>query len=232
MSLESAARLTEALLALALLQQSLEHLRGSRPERALFVARMALCGLVLFGAAFTWPWVGLIGLVGLAGLSLLILKRFQGPYNGGSDRMGLLALWCLTLSRLAPTPALAELALGYLGLQLMLSYFISGGVKIVNPDWRSGQALADVFRFSAYPVSEDLRRLADRPRLLLALSWAVMLFELAFPLTLLSRESLIVGLVIAGTFHLANACLFGLNRFFWTWLSVYPAILWLQARLV
>lgn len=232
MTLESAARLTEALLALALIQQSLEHLSGPRADRPLFLARIALCGLVLVGAASPWPWVGLVGLTGLAGLSLLILRRYQGPYNGGSDRMGLLALWCLTLSRLAPTPALQELVFGYLGLQLMLSYFISGGVKVVNPEWRDGRALADVFRFSAYPVSEDLRRLADRPRLLLVMSWAVMLFELAFPLSLLSRESLIVGLVIAGTFHLANASLFGLNRFFWTWLSVYPAILWLQARVV
>lgn len=232
MTLDAASRLTEGLLALALLQQSLEHLNGPRADRPLFLARMALCGLVIVGAVSPWPLVALAGLVGLAGLSLLILQRFQGPYNGGSDRMGLLALWCLTLSRLAPTPALAELFFGYLGLQLMLSYVISGGVKIVNPDWRSGQALADVFRFSAYPVSEDLRRWADRPRVLLAMSWAVMLFELAFPLTLLSRESLIVGLVIAATFHLANACLFGLNRFFWTWLSVYPAILWLQARVV
>ena len=38
-------------------------------------------------------------------------------------------------------------------------------------------------------------------------------------------------LAVAATFHLANACLFGLNRFFWTWLAVYPAILWLQDRL-
>jgi len=232
MTLENAARLTEALLALALIQQSLEHLNGPRADRPLFLARIGLCGLVILGAVSPWPGVDLVGLLGLAGLSLLILQRFQGPYNGGSDRMGLLALWCLTLSRLMPTPALQELVFGYLGLQLMLSYFISGWVKVVNPEWRSGRALADVFRFSAYPVSEDLRRLADRPRLLLAMSWAVMLFELAFPLTLLSRETLIAGLVIAGTFHLANAWLFGLNRFFWTWLSVYPAILWLQARVV
>lgn len=232
MSLESAARLTEIFLALALIQQSLEHLAGPRADRALFLTRLGLCGLVIIGALSPWPAVGLVGLIGLAGLSLLILQRFQGPYNGGSDRMGLLALWCLTLSRLAPTPALAELAFGYLGLQLMLSYVVSGWVKVVNPEWRDGRALADVFRFSAYPVSEDLRRWADRPRVLLAMSWAVMLFELAFPLTLLSRESLIVGLVIAATFHLANAWLFGLNRFFWTWLSVYPAILWLQARVV
>lgn len=225
MDLQAAARLTEILLALALIQQSLEHLTRFRNEQALFGARIALCLLVLAGIAAPWP------LVGLAGLSVLILYRFEGPYNGGSDRMGLLALWCLTASRLLPTPALQELAFGYLGAQLILSYFISGGVKIVNPDWRSGRALADVFRFSAYPVSENLRAFAERPRLLLAMSWAVMGFELIFPLTLLWKPALIAGLAVAGIFHLANACLFGLNRFFWTWLAVYPAILWLQARL-
>jgi hypothetical protein len=224
MSLALAQRLTEVLLCLALIQQSLEHLPSR--DRLLFGARIVLCGLAVAGLAAPWP------LVALAALSLVILWRFQGPYNGGSDRMGLLALWCLALSRLLPTPALKELAFGYLGAQLMLSYVISGWVKIINPDWRSGRALRDVFQFSAYPVAEDLRRLADRPRLLATMSWAVMLFELAFPLTLLSRPTLIAGLVVAGAFHLANACLFGLNRFFWTWLSVYPAIWWLQGRLV
>lgn len=226
MSLETAARFSEILLSLALIQQSLEHLRGGRDEQILFLTRIGLCGLVIAGLASPWP------LVALAGLSLLILQRFQGPYNGGSDRMGLLALWCLTLSRLMPSLALRELVFGYLAAQLVLSYVISGGVKIVNPDWRSGRALRDVFQFSAYPVAENLRRLAERPRLLRAMSWAVMLFELAFPLALASRVSLVVALGIAASFHLANACLFGLNRFFWTWLAVYPAILWLQARLV
>lgn len=225
MNLETAARLTEVLLALALIQQSLEHLRAGRSERVLFGARTALCLLLIVGIAPPWP------LAALAGLSLAILWRFQGPYNGGSDRMGLLALWCLTLSRLMPALPWREVIFGYLGVQLVLSYVISGGVKLANPDWRSGRALGDVFRFSAYPVSEDLRRWADRPRVLLAMSWAVIAFELAFPLTLLSRETLIVGLGIAASFHLANAALFGLNRFFWTWLAVYPAILWLQDRL-
>jgi hypothetical protein len=63
------------------------------------------------------------------------------------------------------------------------------------------------------------------------MSWAVMLFELAFPLTLVSQASLAAGLTVAALFHLANACLFGLNRFFWTWVATYPAILWLQDRL-
>jgi hypothetical protein len=224
MSFDTAVRLTEVLLALALIQQSLEHLTAHSSERLLFGLRTALCLAVIAGVAAPWP------LVGLAGLSLAILWRFQGPYNGGADRMGLLALWCLVGARLAPTQPWREVLFGYLGVQLMLSYFISGWVKVVNPDWRSGRALRDVFQFSAYPVSEDLRRWADRPRTLRAMSWAVMGFELAFPLTLVSQRSLAAGLAIAALFHLANAGLFGLNRFFWTWLAVYPAILWLQGR--
>ena len=57
-----------------------------------------------------------------------------------------------------------------------------------------------------------------------------MLFELLFPLSLLTASSLYVALVIAASFHLANACLFGLNRFFWIWIAAYPSLLWLQQR--
>jgi hypothetical protein len=226
MTLDAAQRLTEILLSLAFIQQACEHLRSHPADRPLYAARIVLCVLVVAGLARPWP------LAALALTSLPVLHRFQGPYNGGSDRMGLLALWCLTLSELLPVPAWREIAFGYLGAQLVLSYFISGYVKLKNPDWRSGRALAQVFAFSAYPVAEDLRSLAARPRLLAAMSWAVMLFEAAFPLSLAAQPALIAALAVAALFHLANACLFGLNRFFWTWLAVYPALLWLQGRLV
>jgi hypothetical protein len=122
-------------------------------------------------------------------------------------------------------------AFGYLAAQLTLSYFISGWVKIINPDWRGGVALRDVFSFSAYPVGENLRGWADHPGLLRVMSWAVMGFELLFPLCLISRPALIVGLAVAAMFHFANACLFGLNRFFWIWLAAYPSLIWFQERL-
>jgi hypothetical protein len=225
MSLSLAIRATEILLALAFLQQSIEHMYAPRDEQRLFCLRIMLSVLLIFG--FESQWVCLT----LCILSLFILKRFQGPYNGGCDRMSLLILYCLCLFYFMPTLGWQEVVFGYLALQLMLSYFIAGWVKIVNPEWRSGQALQDVFRFSAYPVSESLRILADRPKLLYVMSWAVMLFEVLFPFTLLTQTTLIIGLAIAATFHFANACLFGLNRFFWIWLAAYPSILWLQARL-
>ena len=225
MTLDVAIRWTEILLALAVIQQSAEHLGRFRDERVLFGVRIVLCGLIIASVGGPWP------LAGLALLSLIILGRFQGPYNGGSDRMGLLALWCLLLAQVLPTERGREIAFGYLGAQLVLSYFIAGWVKLLNPDWRKGQALRQVFAFSVYPVSESVRGWAQRPAIIMAMSWAVILFEIAFPLTLVSQGTLIAGLAIAAAFHLANACLFGLNRFFWTWLAAYPAILWLQGRL-
>jgi hypothetical protein len=222
MSLDLALRLTEILLALAFLQQGAEHLRS---DRLLFLPRIVLGALLLAG--FQAQWVCLALVVN----GLFILRRFQGPYNGGSDRMGLLILCCLCLALFMPAPRWQEYAFGYLALQLVLSYFISGWVKIANPEWRSGRALQDVFLFSAYPAGENLRALAERPRLLCAASWAVMLFELMFPLALLSHTALIAGLAIATSFHLANACLFGLNRFFWIWIAAYPSLFWLQQRI-
>lgn len=221
MTLDEAIRLTEILLAIAFIQQSLEHLCD---ERALFAPRLALSALLLPGIQAPWVCLGLVV------LGLLMLKRFQGPYNGGSDRMSLLILCCLTLALFLPSTRAKELVFGYMALQVVLSYFIAGWVKIVNPQWRQGRALQDVFLFSAYPVSEALRAWADRPRRLMAASWTVMVFELTFPFALATQPTLIAALAIAGVFHLANTYLFGLNRFFWIWAASWPSLLWLQAR--
>lgn len=223
MQLELAIRLTEIVLAFAFLQQSMEHVCNVTEQR-LFLPRAVLSIMLLMGFATQ------VACLALVVNALFILKRFQGPYNGGSDRMGLLILCCLCVAEFSPVQWGQEVALGYLAVQLLLSYFIAGWVKIVNPDWRTGRALQDVFLFSAYPASERLRQLANWPKLLCAASWAVMLLELLFPFALLTHATLIAALVLAAIFHFANACLFGLNRFFWVWLAAYPSILWLQAR--
>lgn len=226
MSLEMALRVTEILLAVAFLQKSSEHFQAPQEERYLFWGRGVLSVLLMVG--LQTPWVCLA----LVMHALWVLHRFQGPYNGGSDRMSLLVLCCLCLAQWMPTLQGKEYVFAYLAVQLVLSYFMAGWVKIVNPEWRNGQALRDVFRFSTYPVSESLRGWAEHPRILGVMSWAVMGFELVFPLALLTQAALIVGLGVAALFHLANACLFGFNRFFWCWLAAYPSLLWLQQRLV
>ena len=226
MTLDTALRLTEVLLGLAFAQQSIEHIKLYPNEHSLFIPRLLLSVLLILGFQSNWV-VSLLLIYGLA-----ILHRFQGPYNGGADRMGLLILCCLCLVHFAPTPRWQEIAFGYLAIQLILSYFISGWVKVVNRDWRSGLALSDVFQFSAYPVSEQLRLLVKYPNFILFISWAVIIFELLFPFSVFSSTSLVLALIIAALFHFANACLFGLNRFFWIWIAAYPSILWFQYRIV
>ncbi|WP_254695190.1 hypothetical protein [Leisingera sp. NJS201] len=151
MSLEMALRMTEILLALAFLQQSAEHLAGFRNEQVIYGHRLVLSGFLLFGIAT--PWM----LLGLLGLGLMILQRFQGPYNGGSDKMSLLVLCCLTAARWLPSEQWQEYAFAYLAGQLVICYFISGQVKIVNP---SGVPAARFRTFSASPPTRSARTCA------------------------------------------------------------------------
>lgn len=226
MMLDQAVRLAEIILAVAYIQQSVEYLGGLRFEKVIGLLRIILSIGLLLGAQPVYMEAGLLLLAGS------MLYRFRGPYNGGSDAMSILILLCLFLSHIALTPLWREVALGYLAFQLTFSYFQSGYIKVINRDWRSGQALTDVFAFTAYPVSQYARQWAQSPRLMLGMSWAVILFELLFPLSLLNQFALLGALAIATLFHLANACLFGLNRFFWIWPAAYPVIIWFQHRLL
>lgn len=226
MMLELAVRLAEIILGFAIFQQSVEFMRGQLPEKTLGFIRAVLAILLMLGLQ------PLLIESALLVTALILIRQFQGPYNGGSDTMTVLVLLCLWLSHIAPTRYWQEIALGYLAVQLVISYFQSGWVKVVNPEWRSGRALQQVFALSAYPVSENVRCWAGRPQVLLAMSWSVMVFELFFPLVLFNQTLLIVALGIAALFHLANACLFGLNRFFWIWPTAFPVIIWFQSRLM
>lgn len=226
MSFDVALRLTEIMLALALAQQSLEHLAKPRDGRGLFSVRLVLCLALLTGIGAPWAMAGLFL------CELALLRRFQGVYNGGSSKMSVLIVTCIFAAHIAPDRDWQELAMAYLAAQLILSYFVSGYIKIIKHEWRSGAALCDVFRYSAYPVSERLRIWADRPRVLWGMSWGVMGFEVVFPLTILHPVALCVGLIVAGSFHLSNALFFGLNRFFWIWLCAYPSLIWFQGRIL
>lgn len=226
MNIELAQRLSEILIGFAIFQQSLESLRASSVEKYIALIRAPLAILLMLGffPAF------LLGV--LMGASLLLIWRFRGPYNGGSDTMSLLVLLCLWLAQLAPSRFWQEIALGYLALQLVLCYFQAGWVKLINPEWRTGKALCEVFAFTAYPVTESLRMWADYPRRLFFISWLVIIGELLFPFALIHSAVLWTALVFMGVFHLANALLFGLNRFFWSWLAAYPILVWFQQRLM
>jgi hypothetical protein len=218
MSLELAMRLTELFLAIAFIQQSLEHVFAA--EKKLFWIRIFLSVLLLCNFSTTWICV----LLFINGI--MILNHFQGPYNGGADKITMLTLACLTLAHLAPSLLLQEYAFGYLAMQLIASYFVAGVAKALNPDWWKGKALQDLFAFSIFPAAEKFRDFSTQLLLLRFASVGIIVFELMFPLILISKTFLICGLVLAFVFHLLNVYFFGFNRFVWAWLAAYPSLFW------
>lgn len=224
MTLDLAVRGCEALLGLAVAQQSLEHLATDPRLRPLNLGRLALA--LLLAAGIAPMWCG--GLLLLA--TLAMLERLHGPYNGGSDRMSLLLMAGLVATHGLPPGRAREAALGYVAVQVVASYALAGGIKLANPQWRDGRALRGILAASAYPTRAFMRGWARHTRLLALASWLLLAFELLFPLALLDRRLLGLGLAAAAAFHVANALALGLNRFVWTWLAAYPALWWLQER--
>ncbi len=69
-----------------------------------------------------------------------------------------------------------------------------------------------------------------RPWLARGAAWSMLAFELGAPLALVDRRLAIAIMIWGAGFHLVNAVVFGLNRFLWTWLAAYPALLYWAGR--
>jgi hypothetical protein len=165
----------------------------------LFSYRSTLVVILLqLCAALALPWLDHAAPAWIAfATTLAIAVRFRGSYNGGSDSM----LLVVTLS---------------------LAYLLAGVAKLRDPAWRSGHALAILVELPQYRVP---RRLASLVTSLSRIgSWAILAFEIAFPVVFASPLACTIMLAIGAAFHVANALVFGLNRFLWTWLAAYPAL--------
>jgi hypothetical protein len=188
----------------------------------LFSYRSTLVVILLqLCAALALPWLDHAAPAWIAfATTLAIAVRFRGSYNGGSDSMLLVVTLSLAFARTWPEHA--RIALTYCAVQLVLSYLLAGVAKLRDPAWRSGHALAILVELPQYRVP---RRLASLVTSLSRIgSWAILAFEIAFPVVFASPLACTIMLAIGAAFHVANALVFGLNRFLWTWLAAYPAL--------
>jgi hypothetical protein len=188
---------------------------------------LAALVLVLDGASL--PLVGFL----FAG-TLVILIRWRGAFNGGSDFMTIVVLSGLLIAMVVG--ASGDLALGwragliYIAIHAASSYFISGGIKLLNPEWRSGEALALFLDGGIYGPLSRLSLFWLRP-VAMVCSWAFILWECLVPLAFLDVEFAVVYCAIAGVFHCLVFWYFGLNRFVFAWLAGFPAIIYVAGQL-
>ena len=207
----------------ALVRQGLDMLYRPIPYACMLWLRGALALALMLGHA------GPGSAVVLFVMALLILLRWRGAFNGGSDFMTLVGLTGLLLAHvlgLFTDPANAwRVALWYVAVQSLSSYFVSGWVKLMRPEWRSGRALTVFLDNGVYgPLPHN--SMFRSTRLAMLCSWGFTLWEGLFPLALLDVRLAALFCAIAAVFHFLVFWFFGLNRFFWAWLSTFPAILY------
>lgn len=252
-----AVRALECLTAISLLVQTLEYLRLQPVQRAdglwrwsvqradvahaspalrrlfdwVFGERVHRIHLLLRAGAAASLFVGssTASAVLLLASSVLILIRWRGAFNGGSDFMTIIVLTGLLIAQVGQhvvDPALAwKAGLGYIGLHSITSYFISGAIKLFSREWRNGTALPWFLDGGLYgPLAAD--SLLRRRRIAIACSWAFILWECAAPLALAGPRIAFAFCAIAVVFHWLVFRYFGLNRFFWAWLASHPAIIY------
>ena len=112
-------------------------------------------------------------------------------------------------------------------IQNILSYFIAGVAKVVGPLWRDGSALHLILSTDTYGCQQISIWLQRHLWLSRCLTWSVVFFEILFPLVLfLPLWGMLTILAIGFTFHLGTAYLMGLNTFFFSFVAMYPAVIY------
>ncbi|MBU2666321.1 alpha/beta fold hydrolase [Actinoplanes bogorensis] len=146
--------------------------------------------------------------------------------SDGADQVSFLVQALTTIARAGHRrPAIVDAALWFISLQSVLSYTVSGWAKLPSDTWRSGRALPGITRTFTYGDPQVWQLLSRYPRLTRLAAHGVLAMECAFPLAYAARgRPAPYLLATAGTFHLVNARVMGLGRFFWAFTSTYPAI--------
>ncbi|HTC50203.1 MAG TPA: hypothetical protein VK722_22975 [Candidatus Aquilonibacter sp.] len=160
-------------------------------------------------------------------MAAAFLQLRKGLGNNGSDEMLTLTLISVFIARLFSTSFATNIALCFIALQLSLSYFTAGVIKLGAPLWRDGQSLTALMSTQTFGNERLYRFLANNPQMAILASAAVYGGEIlvAFAPWVPSP----VGLMLLGSglvFHLLVALTMGLNTFLFAFAAAYPAALY------
>lgn len=193
--------------------------RPSNRETIFQLTLMLRLGAALLGVV--QPTQASLGILLIT--SVVLAYRYRGHFNGASDAMSVqVVLACLVASI---WPQFDKACLVYIAIQCVLSYFVAGLSKARYRAWFTGEALTQILKYSNATQPGLMRDwLLKHSSLIVVLSVGVILFECLFPMVIFVPQLVSVFIGLGIIFHLGNFLLFGLNRFFFVWLSTYPAL--------
>lgn len=190
--------------------------------------RLSVAELIIAVASLLFPSGA--NFVLLLFVHLLICIRFRGTFNGGSDQMILVVLAGTSLGYLLKDANWGKFGLIYIAVQVAYAYLRAGFTKLSRQSWRSGRALPEFLSGSPYVDTRALGHwLASRANFSIILSLAVILFEITVWTSGFSALAANFFFCAALAFHFLIYRTFGLNRFFWAWLSAWPSLLYLAS---
>jgi hypothetical protein len=160
-------------------------------------------------------------------VSLLRQYLRNGSYGrDGSDHAVLVEhAMLLTGSAFSKNESIKKGSFLFIGAQGAFSYLASGSVKATSPVWRHGVAFGDSLRTINYGEEKMFKFLTAHPGLRRLGAWSVIASESLFPLVLILPRPLarLASVGMLGM-HAGIARFMGLNRFFWAFAAMHPAI--------
>ncbi|RKQ42459.1 hypothetical protein BXY85_3070 [Roseivirga pacifica] len=140
----------------------------------------------------------------------------------------------ISMQRLFPNSSTLEVAcIWVIAIQCCLVYFENGLTKLKEVKWKQGAAIYNIIRNPLYKSPISRLSILEKSTFLKTVSWSVLIFETAFPISLLGgNASLIIFLGFGLVFHFTNSWILGLGSFFWTFVAAYPAIIFCNQWLI
>jgi hypothetical protein len=165
-------------------------------------------------------------LLGIYALLFLIEVRSRYGHDGADQLAGFVMLG-VGVSGLVPTPLSRAACLLFFSFQACLAYATAGWTKFPMPGWRDGSYLSALMTARIYGMPPLGRYLTRRPEFAKVASRAVLAWECIFPLVLVLPAPAAFAMLGMGiVFHVMNAFVMGLNCFVWSFLAVYPPLVW------
>lgn len=151
-----------------------------------------------------------------------LMNRAWMASSGGQQLMANVLFWSIFLC--FKRDDLRTLGIWAIRLQLLLAYFATGLHKLSGTLWIDGTAMGIVATDGAFGPAW----LADFPLASRLVTWAVLVFQITFPIAVWFKKLRTLWMFAGVLFHLATALWMDIPEMGLAFLTVYP--LWMRAN--
>jgi len=187
--------------------------------------------LTRFAAAVLTPACYLAGTKCWFPLLVLILSQFLLTFRcrlggeGGDQMTTVMLAMGLLPQVITDQPAVVNSAALFVGAQITLAYFASGGAKLFGPLWRRGEALLEIMSHFQFGNPWLMKQLRAHPMFCRLSCLGAIAFQLSFPLFFLLPEPYAYAYLLGGiAFHVVIALFMRLYLFVLTFVGTYPCL--------